>query len=173
VDGSTLAKEALKLASTGLKEADKLTQTRDWDGARKQMLYAHAALRFCEGVKAEMDGAEVLRTELEAVRSKLPEEEQSKLAALVAGSASKPIWETVGHTAPRADRPEWKTLLAALPEVEERARNAELDGRILRGHEIVVANLKQLKPVVRFLVSSTFTVSRPCVCGCALCFGLR
>jgi hypothetical protein len=102
---------------------------------------------------------------------------QAAAAAATSGdvvfNTSKPIWETVGHTAPRADRPEWKKLLAALPSVKERERDAELDGRILRGHEIVVANLEQLKPVVRFLVSSTFTVSRPCVCGCALCFGLR
>ncbi|KAJ1465179.1 hypothetical protein T484DRAFT_2027873, partial [Baffinella frigidus] len=117
------------------------------------MLYAHAALRFCEGGKAEMDGLETLRSELKALQAKLPEAERSKLA----GSASKPIWATVGHTAPRADREEWKKVLAALPSVEERDRDGALDDRILRGHEIVVANLEQLKRVVRLLVSSTFT----------------
>jgi hypothetical protein len=88
-------------------------------------------------------------------------------------NTSKPIWETVGHTVPRVDRPEWKKFLAALPEVEERARDAELDGRILRGCEVSEGNLRQLKRVVRFLLSSTFTVSRPCVCGCALWVELR
>ncbi|KAJ1464500.1 hypothetical protein T484DRAFT_2027956, partial [Baffinella frigidus] len=148
VDFSKLAEEALKRALAGLKEADKLAQTSDWDGACKQMLYAHAALRFCEGGKAEMDGVETLRSELKALQAKLPEPERSKLAALVKdGSASQPIWTTVGHTAPRADREDWKKFLAALPSVEERERDAELDGRILRGHEIVVANLEQLKRV--------------------------
>ncbi|KAJ1482692.1 hypothetical protein T484DRAFT_1803187 [Baffinella frigidus] len=155
VDGSRRGEEASTRALAGLKEADTLTLTSDWDGACKQMLYAHAALRFCEGGKAEMDGVETL---LKALQTKLPEEERGKLAALVRdGSASQPIWASVKHTAPRADRPEWGELLAELPAVEERARDAELDGRILRGHEIVGANLKQLKRVVRFLVSSTFT----------------
>ena len=53
--------QALKRGLAGLKEADKRTQTRAWDGARKQMLYAHAALRFCEGGKVEMDGVETLQ----------------------------------------------------------------------------------------------------------------
>ena len=94
-------------------------------------------------------------------------------SAAVVFNTSEPIWATVGHTVPRADREEWQKFLADLPSVEERPRNAELDGRILRGHEIVVANLEQLKRVVRLLVSSTFTVSRPCVYGCALWVGLR
>jgi len=84
-------------------------------------------------------------------------------------NTSKPIWESVGHTVPRADRPEWKKLLAELPAVEERARDAERDGRILRGCEVSAGNLQQAKREVRFLVSSTFTVSRPCAYGCALC----
>jgi hypothetical protein len=173
VDFSKLAEEALKRALDGLKEADKLAQaqTSDWDGACKQMLYAHAALRFCEGGKAEMDGVETL---LKALQTKLPEEERGKLAALVRdGSASQPIWETVGHTAPRTDRLEWKKVLADLPSVEERERDGALDDRILRGHEIVVANLEQLKRVVRLLVSSTFTVSSPCVYAYALRVVLR
>jgi hypothetical protein len=174
VDFSKLAEEALKRAHAGLKEADKLTQTSDWDGACKQMLYAHAALRFCEGGKAEMDGVKTLRQALEALQAKLPEEERSKLAALVRdGSVSKPIWATVKHTVPRVDRPEWKKVLEALPSVEERARDLELDGRILRGCEVSEANLQQQKRVVRFLVSSTFTVSSPCVYACALRVGLR
>ena len=52
--------QALKRGLVGLKEADKLTQTSNWDGARTQMLYVHAALRFCEGGKVEMDGVETL-----------------------------------------------------------------------------------------------------------------
>jgi len=131
------------------------------------MMYAHAALRFCEGGKAEVD-VEKLRRALEERQAKLSVEERKKLAALVRdAAASKPIWASVGHTAPRAVRPEWAKFLAELPTVVERARDAELDGRILRGHEIVVANLEQLKRVVRFLVSSTFTVSAPCMHACA------
>jgi len=167
VDHSKLAEEAFQRALAGLEQADKLTQASDWDGARTKVLYAHAALRFCEGGKAEVDVAKLHRA-LEALQATLPEEERKKLAALVRdGSASKPIWATVGHTAPRAVRPEWEKFLAELPTVEERARDAELDERILRGHEIVLANLEQLKRVVRFLVSSTFTVSAPCMCACA------
>jgi hypothetical protein len=102
---------------------------------------------------------------------------QASAAAATSGdlvvNTSKPMWETVGHTAPRADREEWKKFLAELPEVEERARDAELDGRILRGCEVSEGNLEQPKRVVRLLVSSTFTVSRPCVHGCALWVGLR
>jgi hypothetical protein len=170
VDFSKLTEEAYERARAGLGKADKLAQTSDWDGACEQMLYAHAALRFCEGGKAEMD---VEKLALEALQAKLPEEERKKLAALVKdGSASKPIWETVGHTAPRADRPEWQKFLAELPEVTERKRDAELNDRILRGCEISEAKLQQPKRVVRFLVSSTFTVSSPCVYACALRVGL-
>ncbi|KAJ1476007.1 hypothetical protein T484DRAFT_3133253 [Baffinella frigidus] len=75
--------------------------------------------------------------------------------------ASKPIWETVGHTVPRVDRPEWQELLASLPIVEERERDEVMDARILRGWEVLEANLQLPKRVVRFLVSSTFTVRRP------------
>jgi hypothetical protein len=110
----------------------------------------------------------------------VPPSGQASAAVATSGDVvvktSQPIWETVGHTAPRADREDWKKFLAALPSVEERERDAELDGRILRGHEIVVANLEQLKRVVRFLVSSTFTVSSPCCtpvpCGSG-CAALR
>ena len=169
MDVSMLVKVALKRALAGLEGADKLTQTSDW--ARKQMLYAHAALRFCEGEEEEMD-VETLR-DLAALQKKLPAEERSKLDALVGDGTSQPIWQSVGHTAPRADRAEWKKVLADLPSVEERARDAELDARILRGYEIAVANLEQLKRMVRFLVSSTFTVRSPCVYACALRVGLR
>ena len=170
MDYSKLAEKAWKQARAGLKEADKLTRTSDWDGARKQMLYAHAALQFCEGGKAEMD---VEKLALEALQAKLPEPERSKLAALVKdGSASQPIWTTVGHTTPRADRLEWKKVLAALPSVAERERDGALDDRILRGCEVSEGKLEQPKRVVRFLVSSTFTVSSPCVYACALRVGL-
>jgi len=94
-------------------------------------------------------------------------------APSAAVNISKPIWETVGHTAARVDREEWTTFLADLPNVEERTRDLDLDRRILRGYEILVTNLQQPKRVVRFLVSSTFTVSSPCVCACALRVGLR
>jgi hypothetical protein len=107
----------------------------------------------------------------------VPPSGQASAAAATSGdvvfNTSKPIWKTVGHTAPRADREEWKKILAALPSVEERARDLELDGRILRGCEVSEANLQQQKRVVRFLVSSTFTVSSPCVYACAPRVGLR
>lgn len=37
------------------------------------------------------------------------------LARRAEPSTSQPIWETVGFTAPRVDRPEWQKFLAALP----------------------------------------------------------
>ena len=169
MDVSMLVEAALKRALAGLEGADKLTQSSDV--ARKQMLYAHAALRFCEGDEAEMD-VETL-CDLAALQKRLPADERSKLDALEGDGTSKPIWESVGHTAPRADRVEWKKVLADLPSVEERARDAELDARILRGYEVAVANLEQLKRAVRFLVSSTFTVRSPCVYACAIRVGLR
>jgi len=91
----------------------------------------------------------------------------------VAVNTSKPIWATVGHTVSRVDREEWRTLLAALPHVTERERDGALDARILRGCEVSEAQLQRPKRVIRFLVSSTFTVSCPCVYACALRVGLR
>ena len=102
---------------------------------------------------------------------------QASVAAAPSGDlgvkTSKPIWETVGHTVPRVDRPEWKELLAALSSIEERERDGAMDARILRGCEVSEANLQRAKRAVRFLASSTFTVGRPCVYRCALWVGLR
>jgi len=176
VDRSKLAKEALKRGLAGLKEADKLTQTSDWDGARKQMLYAHAALRFCEGGKVEMDGVETLRPALEALQAKLPAEEQSKLAALVRdGSASKPLWQSVGYAKPRHEREGWADKLLAPPQLDARPRDSEVDLKILRGDtssqgvlaEVTREDLRSL----RFIVSSTFTDTNEERCVCLACRG--
>ncbi|KAJ1466846.1 hypothetical protein T484DRAFT_1860515 [Baffinella frigidus] len=164
VDYSKLAKEALKRALGGVKEADKLAETSDWDGACKKMLYAHAALRFClapDG-KTEMDGVETLRSELEALQAKLPEAERSKLAALVRhGSASKPIWQSVGHEKPRHERDGWAEKLQAPPQLDARPRNSEVDLKILRGDtsglDVLAEVTREGRRSLLFIVSSTFT----------------
>ena len=176
MDGSKLAKEALKRARAGLKEADTLMQTSDWDGARKQMLYAHAALRLCEGGKAEMDGVETLSPELEALQTKLPEEERSKLAALVRdGFASKPLWQSVGHAKPRHERDGWAEKLQAPPQLDARPRDSEVDHKILRGdtsgRDVLAEVTREDLRSLRFIVSSTFTDTNEERCVCLSCRG--
>ncbi|KAJ1468054.1 hypothetical protein T484DRAFT_1856674, partial [Baffinella frigidus] len=165
VDYAKLIEKALQRARAGLEdveEAAKLAQTSDWDGARKQMLYAHAALRFCKSGKTETDGVETLRAELEALQAKMPEEERSKLASLVRdGSASKPLWQSVGHAKPRHERDGWAEKLQAPPQLDARPRNSEVDLKILRGdtsgRDVLAEVTREGRRSLRFIVSSTFT----------------
>ena len=172
-DVSELAKQALKRALAGLKEADKLMQISNWGGAREQMLYAHAALRFCEAGKVEIDGVETLRLALGALQIKLPEEEQSRLAALVRdGSASKFLWQSVGHAKPRQERDWWAEKLQAPPQLDARPRDEEVDLKILRGdtsgQDVLAEVTREYPRSLRFIVSSTFTDTNEERCDCFL-----
>jgi hypothetical protein len=166
------AMKALERALAGLEQ---VTQTSDWDGARKKMLYAHAVLRFCEGGEAEMV-VEKLRRALEEFQAKLPEEEREKLAALVRdGSTSKPLWQSVGHAKPRHEREGWAEKLLAPPQLDARPRDSEVDLKILRGdissRDVLAEVTREYRRSLRFIVSSTFTDTNEERCGCLSCRG--
>ena len=82
-----------------------------------------------------------------------------RVGGAISVKTSEPIWKTLGFPAARGERQDWLELLAQFPAVEEHPRDEARDWEILCGHEVNLARLQPKQRVVKFLVSSTFTVS--------------
>ena len=73
--------------------------------------------------------------------------------------SSDPTWKVFGYEVPREERQDWCKLNKELLDGQrEEPRNIRLDANILRGWVTDAGQLKKQPRVVRFLVSSTFTV---------------
>ncbi len=73
--------------------------------------------------------------------------------------SSDPTWKVFGYEVPREERQDWCELNKELLDGQrEEPRNIRSDANILRGWVTDAGQLKKQPRVVRFLVSSTFTV---------------
>lgn len=157
------AQKAAKQASELLKKQNAAKLTSQSKELKNQetvdvLSYAMAAFKLCE--EATPDSAET--KELQQVLDEWQNQNQFHTEEM----KGIKLWQKVGFTTPRNERPEWKEVLKKVDTLlvscdKEHSFSLQTGLKILEGRlcddEVRSQVVKEEKRVVRFLLSSTFT----------------